>query len=464
MDHIAKYVSGCNVLRSEKFIPVANYITTLDALSKFSIGIHKNIYPTFISYTIKDKDLVKKVKNTWAEQQYSMIEYKMDNLNSCNHTKKGYNHRYNTSNNDYLSDREIKIYRLYFRDKEKIMQSDLENLEIQLKHISQYTQFKTSKIGVQINNESIVVPRIIKSEEVNGYLDLSHISPVSPEEVTQEQLSKEHKELVDDLINVCYNLMVESKLTENYKLIIASAYCYNQLKNRNIEKASNRLKKIAKSLKSNQHESLVQVLEQVFHKLSRLEKILLTAFKSTEFIGFKKSSYSLGAQKFYSDLFFCQDDFTLKQLINSNTFSLNNISKSKIYNTLNKISKKYLNKTKIRVRTTSGGRKTIELTDATSKYKDSAFVVLDKKNRFLYADFDKIKACQFLCSYAFKGEGFKLKDGKVSVKKENRGIYSPSSFKKDYYPKKSKSKTVDNYSIEEYTVNVVGYVNHITSV
>ncbi len=464
MDHIARYVRCCNVLRSVKFILVANYITTLDTLSKYGIGIHKDEYPTFISYTIKDQNLVKKIKNAWAEQQYSMIEYKMANSNSGYHAKKGCNHRFNTSNYGYLSDTEFKEFKLYFGDKEKIMQSDLENLEMQLKHISQYTQINTSKDGIQINNESIIIPRILKSEKVNGYLDLNHVNPFPPEEVTQEQLSKEHKEFEDGLIEVCYNLMVESIPTENYKLIIASAYCYNQLKNRNIVKASNRLKKIAKSLKSNQHESLVQVLEQAFRKLSRLEQILLTAFKSTEFIGFKKSSYIFGAQKFYSDIFFCQDDFTLKQLINSNTFSLNNISIIEIYNNLNKVSKKYLDKTKIRVRTKSGGRKTIDLSDTTSKYKDSAFVVLDKKNRILYADFDKKKACQFLCSYAFKGEGFKLKDGKVPVKKENRGIYNPSTFKKDYYPKKSISKTVDNYSIEEYTVNVVDYVNHITSV
>ena len=58
---------------------------------------------------------------------------------------------------------------------------------------------------------------------------------------------------------------------------------------------------------------------------------------------------------------------------------------------------------------------------------------------------------------------FKMKDGSIPIKTSNKGVYNPNTFKKDYYANSSKSKTVENYIIKIYDVNVKQYVNYMKS-
>tara|TARA_R110001606_G_scaffold236192_1_gene384135 strand:- start:87687 stop:87959 length:273 start_codon:yes stop_codon:yes gene_type:complete len=89
--------------------------------------------------------------------------------------------------------------------------------------------------------------------------------------------------------------------------------------------------------------------------------------------------------------------------------------------------------------------------------------VLNKNKELLNVDFSKTKACVFLCEYALKNEGFRLKNGITPVKNDSKGIYNPSNFRKNYVSKKSNNKTVDNYSIEIYAVNIQDYVDYNNS-
>jgi hypothetical protein len=71
--------------------------------------------------------------------------------------------------------------------------------------------------------------------------------------------------------------------------------------------------------------------------------------------------------------------------------------------------------------------------------------------------------CKFLCEYAFTKKRFIMEDGSIPVKIFNKGIYNPLTFKRDYYANSSKSKTVANYTIKIYDVNVKDYVTHVKS-
>ncbi|WP_339659143.1 hypothetical protein [uncultured Polaribacter sp.] len=56
-----------------------------------------------------------------------------------------------------------------------------------------------------------------------------------------------------------------------------------------------------------------------------------------------------------------------------------------------------------------------------------------------------------------------MKNGITPVKNDSKGIYNPSNFRKNYVSKKSNNKTVDNYSIEIYDVNIQDYVDYNNS-
>lgn len=57
-----------------------------------------------------------------------------------------------------------------------------------------------------------------------------------------------------------------------------------------------------------------------------------------------------------------------------------------------------------------------------------------------------------------------MKDGSVPVKNFNKGIYNPDTFKRDYYANSSKSRTVSNYVIKIYDINIKQYAIYVKTV
>lgn len=82
---------------------------------------------------------------------------------------------------------------------------------------------------------------------------------------------------------------------------------------------------------------------------------------------------------------------------------------------------------------------------------------MDETCKLLYADFSTEETCSFLCSYAYSNNSFEMKDGSIPPRVYNKGIYNPGIFLNDYFANSSDSKTVSNYSIKVYNVNLLDY-------
>jgi len=90
-----------------------------------------------------------------------------------------------------------------------------------------------------------------------------------------------------------------------------------------------------------------------------------------------------------------------------------------------------------------------------------SYIVLDKHRTIIYADFSLTKTVRFLCRYAFKNEGFEMLNGDIPVKHFGKGIYNEDTFKRDYYASRLESKTVANYSIQIYDVDIQNYIDYL---
>ena len=101
------------------------------------------------------------------------------------------------------------------------------------------------------------------------------------------------------------------------------------------------------------------------------------------------------------------------------------------------------------------------LSNKPSNVTKPAYVIFDKEGNIIYANFEQKATFKFLCNHAFTKERFKMKDGSIPVKTSNKGIYNPDTFQKDYYVNSSKTKSVSNYIIKIYDVNIKEYVNYV---
>ena len=157
------------------------------------------------------------------------------------------------------------------------------------------------------------------------------------------------------------------------------------------------------------------------------------------------------------DLFFCDESFKFESLLCAPANDLENINKNDIYDLLSENSNLYKNTKSIRPRSSSGSR---SIVSSSSNFSKESYVIINENKELLYVDFSKSKACTFLCDHAFKNEGFRLKSGDNPIQIKSKGIYNPSNFRKNYLNKKAPNKTVDNYSIEVYNVNIKDYVDY----
>jgi hypothetical protein len=93
------------------------------------------------------------------------------------------------------------------------------------------------------------------------------------------------------------------------------------------------------------------------------------------------------------------------------------------------------------------------------------FIVLDKNSDIIFSSFSCSKAINFLCLYGSKpkNEGFIMKDGSMPKREFNKGAYNSNTFRRDYYNNSNNGKTLANYSIKTYPVNVKDYVDCVKS-
>ena len=474
---ITKYVRLCNFLRSDKYLKALNFILALDYLAKKNLGVVKVEKPTWTSYTVIDSKIVEVLKNMSAKQQYEMIEYKLNlvvqkndwslsklhknkTLNSKDYKKIYFEELYGNyiNKNRYILESQKNDFQKHYSNKELIKRYDLEDMEYQLKEISEYTPLSYNKKGELKSLETIIVPRIIRSSKLLMPLEIDEDKYSQPEQSTLKDIDREADNLVTEISEKLENYAPIIIRKNNPYLDLFYGYAVNRLQNRDLYGLMVYVNNLINNPRSNYKPGLLPVLKKIQHDLSKVDKIFLTAFKTSEYM----TNSNLNNQvlsPFNKDIFFCEEDFKLKSLDQKPTSGITNINKNDIYESLRKNSKLYKGAKSIRPRSSSGRRLTISISNLTN----TAFVVLDKNCRFLFADFSKSNACKLLCNYAFKNEDFKLKNGTSPVKNHNKGIYNPDTFRKDYYPKKSINKTVDNYSIEVYDVNIKDYKDYVDS-
>lgn len=163
--------------------------------------------------------------------------------------------------------------------------------------------------------------------------------------------------------------------------------------------------------------------------------------------------------EFITQTLFCEEDFQLATINKRFKANFKKINQYDVYNNLYKTSKKYINSTRLSVHT-ANGRVTINSSNPqTSKITKPTYLIFDQNGKLLYDDFSSAESCKYLCSHAFSNNGFVMKDGSIPPKNYNKGIYNPSTFLNDYFANSSECKTVSNYIIKIYDINLLDYRN-----
>ena len=476
LKNIAKYVRFCNLLQSEKYLKSLNYILALDYLAKKNLGVVKEVKSTWISYTIINTQIVEISKMMLAKQQFEMLHYKLEQSvrknewsemiskknKTCNSQsqKKIWLDEYygNTSNkNTYILESMKKDFQKYYSNSTLIEQHDLEDLEVQLKQVSEYTPLSYTGQGDLKSIETIIVPRIIESPKLLLSLEIDKNEYSQPEQTNVLDIEFELDQLITTIENKLDSYAPIIIRRNNPYLDLAYGYLMNRLKNRDIFGLIEYANNLISDPKSKFKPGLLPVLTKIQEEFNKIDQIFLIAFKASEYSTYK-NVIKLQTLPFKKDIFFCDEDFNFESLKEKSTFDLSKINKKDIYNSLQKNSKLFINTKSIRPRDKSGKRAGLK-----SNYTKKVYLVLDKNSKLLFADFSKTQACVFLCDYAYKNEGFKMKDGTTPVKIENKGIYNPDTFRKDYFSKKLINKTVNNYSPEVHDVNIQDYKDYIDS-
>ncbi|QXP72518.1 hypothetical protein H0I31_02115 [Tenacibaculum sp. AHE15PA] len=429
LKNINKYINSCNATQNSKLIQGINYIKALDFLSEKKLGIIKEVKPTYISYTIPNVDLVKDLKNMWAKQQHEDTMYKLDVSNS----------------------KEKEELKKYYSNTELIKIPDLKELETQLDKLSNYTSLKYSKTENLKTLETIIIPRVLRSKKLLSDMDIEINEFVEPElSVTKDNL--------DELTKFCNNNLI--KLKSYVKPLLKSNNNYIQdifnsledkLKNKDIYSSIEYVDNLIENPIVPNFLGESNILNKLKIDFSKWDGLLLTSFKTSEYTSYLKLK-NLKYIPFIHKTFFCEEGFKLESLDNKFTLDLN---EKDVFNSLKKKSKLFKGARKTRLRE---GSSRVTLNSNTTK---TSYVVLNKKGDIIYSDFSLTKACKFLCQHAFDNDRFVMKDGSTPPKSFNKGIYNSDTFKRDYYSNSSESKSIANYSIIVFDVNIQDYRDHL---
>ncbi|MFY9242013.1 MAG: hypothetical protein WAO74_03190 [Polaribacter sp.] len=470
LKNIVSYVRACNIIGKGEFLKALNYIQAIDYLAEKNLGVFKVEKKTWTSYTITNPKIVEIVKNIWAKQQFELIEYKLNasvqkndwaglksQKNNYNTSKIYFDNLYGNPKKTYIHVGEKDSYQKYFSNEEQIKSDDLEDLENQLKDISKYTPLSYTKDGKLKSLESIIVPKIIESQKLFLPLEIDENEYSEPEEVSIKDVDLEF-----NILTATFSTKLDKHIPfiirkNNPFLDLLYNYGMNWLKNKDIFSLFEYTNDLIDDPRSEYRPGLLPILKKLQNDFSKIDQIFLIAFKAMEFKTFNNlTKYQISP--FKKETFFCDDDFKFESLLQKPASGI--VNKNDIYNALIKNSKQFINTKKIRPRSSSGNRQTVS---STSTYVKKVFLALNKKNELICADFSKSKFCDFVCKYAYKNDPFRLKNGVIPVKIENSGMYNSSTFSKSYLFKESIHKTVDNYTFEEYTVDIYDYVNYYKS-
>ncbi|MFY0603660.1 MAG: DEAD/DEAH box helicase family protein [Flavobacteriaceae bacterium] len=438
---IANYVNPFSYLTKDKYLKGISYLRALDYLSQKNIGIIKEVASTSISFTFINDEIVSRLKNMWAKQQFDKIGYSIDNFEFM----------------EYKNDLKEK-----FSDEELIREEDLEDLENQLSKLTIYRPMRKNKNGGIRSHERIIIPRILRSNKLLSGMEYIDVSSISPEYSDLSESNTEFKNFTNKILKRLNDYINPSLRSTHVHLENIYNSLKDKLNKRDIQVAAEFIEGILSDPKKCKLSEVSKILNALKKDLKGLDGCLLSAFKTAEYLSYK-NLHDHKTMPFIEQTFLCDKDFKLESLDNKFTQDQEIVKITDVYDSLRKHSNAYIKNNTTKVRTETG-REIISFSDSKpSKVTKPVYVIHDSKGNIIYANFDQKATFKFLCVYAFKNERFKMKDGSIPVKKINKGIYNPDTFKRDYYANSSKSKTVSNYGIKIYDVNIKEYVTYVKS-
>ncbi|WP_166386836.1 DEAD/DEAH box helicase family protein [Polaribacter sp. 11A2H] len=441
---IANYVNTYPYLTNDKYLKQINYLRGLDYLSQKNIGVIKEVFSTNISFTFINDKVVSLLKDMWAKQQFEKT------VNGIENDK----HNRLESSKDLLKKE--------FSNEELMRETDLEDLEEFLNKLTIYRPMKKDKNEEVRSHERIIIPRILRSDRLLSGMEFLECDSVAPEYSDLSDSNIEFKNFTSKVLK-----RLDNHLTPTLRLNYAHLEnIYNSLKvklqKRDIQVTTEYIEGILNDPKKNKLPETSKKLNALKKDLKELDRFLLSAFKTAEHLTYKNVN-DHKIMPFIEQTFFCDKDFKLESLDSKFSPGLINHNLTDVYDSLLIESDKYIKKDKIKIRTEKG-REVIDLNNSTpSKFTTTAHVISDIKGNILYSNFDQLATCKFLCDYAFNNERFIMIDGSIPVKILNKGIYNPNTFKKDYFVNSSASKTLSNYIIKTYDVNIKEYATYVKS-
>ncbi|WP_298946234.1 hypothetical protein [uncultured Polaribacter sp.] len=429
---ITSYLKSFKVFKSFNCIDGMNYLIFLDYLADKNLGIIKKISPTYISYTNTNTDV--DFKEIWALMQKQKTSYLIE-------------HSHN-SKKDYLKE--------HTKNDELMKKMDLEKLDNQLHRLSIYKPLKYAKTGDIKSYENITIPRILRSDKMILALNDYEYDVEEPENCTYDE-SKIEFESVWKRLSIRLETYLNSELRANH---IHLNTIYNTLKDfideKNFQKLSNYINTLLSDSKKNALPVVTEVIQKLKKDLKTINTFLLTACKAVDYNTYKNLKHKI-PMKFITQTLFCEEDFQLATINKRFKANLKKINQYDVYNSLFKNSKRYKNSTRLSVHTPKGRVTINSANPETAKISRPVYLVLDDTGKLIYADFSTKETCSFLCSYAYSNNSFEMKDGSIPTKIYNKGIYNPSTFLNDYFANSSDSKTISNYNIKVYYVNLLDY-------
>ena len=424
IDTIKSYVKQCTACSSPNTLRAKNFLRALIYLSSTDIGISKNESPLEVILKVSHEKLSKLLYEMWAKQQYDMILF---NLNQGNH----------------LNKRELQDY---YAKPDQIKKQDKEELLRELKYLCNYTPLTYYNSGKIKSYETFIIPKVMYSKTLyyEGEVEEKSIAP------ELSNLTNNKKELD----RFCEDVLDKLKIYLNQVAVPINPFLesYKQVKNYLINKKIQNCIDYIQYLKSIPNkmntELMTEILNKLDNDLSKLDNFLLAAFKTAEYSTHQELN-NLRYIPFIKNTFLFEEDFKLESLNKALSLNLGNKSKHEIYDSIRE-SKDF---TYTRSKRYSYNANTI---------KDS-FIVLDENSNIIFASFSCSKAIRFLCVYGMnpKNKQFIMKDGSIPKRKYGRGAYNPDTFRRDYYNNNCSSKTLKNYSIKIYPIQVKDYVDYV---
>ena len=436
---IANYVNPFSYLTKDTYLQGINYLRALEYLSQKNIGILKEVTATATSFTFINNRVVSLLKNMWERQQFEKIGFGIDKDESI------------------LFKNQLKDK---FSNQESIREEDLEDLEDQLSKLTIYKPMRIGKNDEVRSHERIIIPRILRTEKLLSAIEFMDAGYIAPEYSDLSDSNTEFKNFTDKLLKRLNDHMNPSLRSTHAHL----ENIYNSLKvklvKRDIQVSEEYIEGILNDPEKNKLPEVSETLNAFKKDFKELDRCLLSAFKTAEHLTYKNIHHHK-TMPFVEQTFFCDKDFMLETLDPKFSPDFINFKITDVYDSLIKHSDLFTKAKKIKVRTETGREIIDILSNKPSNVTKPAYVIFDKKGNNIYANFEQKATFKFLCNYAFTKERFKMKDGSIPVKTSNKGIYNPDTFQKDYYANSSKTKSVSNYIIKIYDVNIKEYVNYV---